>query len=197
VCEDCSNNASLSSCPQCRYQLTTFKGTVAWTGFFAHCNLCLLVIMYIKYFWFLFTKWSARVKLMYICVLGEYAYILSTFEENTHLSFLRIWRIRLYPFCVLWKNKNTRKGFVRFLFICRKDLRVFFYYPESKYAFSPKTHIPFCAFYTVLSISNKFLSSWTLPERISTGVLLIVRKEIHILTAGNWRGWVWFWKLIL
>ena len=38
---------------------------------------------------------------MYIGVLGEYGYTLSAYLEKTHISFLRIRRIRRNPFHVL------------------------------------------------------------------------------------------------
>ena len=52
--------------------------------------------------------------------------------ENTLLSF---------P--VIKKNKNTQKGFVRFLQIRRKDICLFFYYAERIYAYSSNTHVSF------------------------------------------------------
>ena len=138
----------------------------AWNVFSANSNIHMIVRKDLKYFWFLFTKWRDRARLMYFCVFREYAYTLSAYLENTHISFLRSRRIRWNPFCALGEDAKIRSAFYEKIRILRKDFCVFSKHAERRCAYSPITRKG----YLLILLIRSYLSAYSPSTLISFSV---------------------------
>jgi len=137
-----------------------FKGSGAWAGCFADSKLNISVMKDLKYFCFLHTRWRIMASLIYNCTFEEYAYILSAYEENTHISFRRIRKICLYPFCVYGEYAHILSGAKKteniFLWPC---LRIYFgtTIPTLPFYIFSKTSKPLTPFYSIRGLFSKDL----------------------------------------